>query len=173
MEEGTCIQYTWCILGRMPHSVQIAHHAPTRRYSFLRILWSSKHTIVKQFPFWKALAKSKDSAAWIKVKLSIAVEYMCVFFNFRHHWQPSWYYTPLATQAHTHTQYSCSLVSLSLSPSFSLYSHTPPLLFQLPLLWELKNNIDDEWEKPRSLCESDSFIFIVATSLHRQVLYIG
>lgn len=28
---------------------------------------------------------------------------MCVFFNFRHHWQPSWYYTPLATQAHTHT----------------------------------------------------------------------
>lgn len=103
MEEGTCIQYTWCILGRMPHSVQIAHHAPTRRYSFLRILWSSKHTIVKQFPFWKALAKSKDSAAWIKVKLSIAVEYMCVFFNFRHHWLLQYWVLHYCTSPHRHT----------------------------------------------------------------------
>lgn len=61
----------------------------------------------------------------------------------------------LHTHTHTHTlKYSCSLFSSSLSPSFSLYSHTP-LLFQLPLLWELKNNIDDEWEEPQSLCESD------------------
>lgn len=74
--------------------------------------------------------------------------------------------------SHTHTnRFTCLILSKSLFRLLFTHSSSPLSVCVSCGSWR---TIDDEWEEPCRLCESDGSVFIVAAhSLHHQVLHIG
>lgn len=144
----------WCIVGIMPRSAHVAHRAPTTQTLFSEDAPLFKMTTRRTISFLKGSGEiyrlcymDESGASHLRRKKGREKIVYVHFLQFQTQLLSSWYYTRcFASTTHTHANFNSqwSVVSLSLSASFSLDPHTPPPLFQSPLLWEPKNNIDDE-----------------------------